>query len=134
MQAMVPQFIDVEDKITPFLTIKQFFFLVAAGAFCALLYPFFETTPWLIISAIVLGIGGAFGFIRIQGRPFSVVALAAIKYIWNPRLYMYQKIASTQKREERPKTVEKGEERAQKILPERLQQIARLLDAKGTYK
>ena len=129
MQAMVPQFIDVEDKITPFLTIRQFFVLVVSGAFCAMLYPFIETTPWLVISALIMGIGGAFGFIKINGRSFSVVLFAWFKYIWNPHLYLYQRSTSSEKKEVK-KNIEEKKEIETKTPEERLKQIARLLDAR----
>ena len=131
MQAMVPQFIDVEDKITPFLTLKQFIFLVVGGAISAMLYPFIETTPWMVISAVIMGLSGAFGFVKINGRPFGVMVYAALKYAWNPHFYMYQKVAILQKKETNVHATEEKGGGGDRISSERLEQIARLLDARG---
>ncbi|MEK7498252.1 MAG: hypothetical protein AAB611_00120 [Patescibacteria group bacterium] len=130
---MVPQFIDVEDKITPFLTMKQFFMLVGAGAIAAMFYPFLETTPWLVLSAIIFGVISAFAFVKIHGRDFGIVFLAGFKFLWNPHLYIYRKEVTTQKRE-KVAIQEKAEEILDKNSPERLRQIARLLDAKENHK
>ncbi|MDE2438511.1 MAG: PrgI family protein [Patescibacteria group bacterium] len=135
MQAMVPQFIDVEDRITPLLTIKQFFYLIAAGACSAILYPFLQTMPWLVLTALILGLGAAFGFLKINGRPFSVMLYIAAKFFWNPHLYMFQKnitrveISTPQE----PVHAEKKRE-PERVSSERLEQISRLLDSKGDYK
>lgn len=134
MQALVPQFIDVEDKITPFLTMKQFFLLVICAGICAIVYPFLETTPWLIISAIIIGLGITFGFVKWNGRSFSVMIYAAMKYAWNPHLYIYKKELVVQSGETKKQEVEKKKPIIEKASAERLQQIAKLLDARGEYK
>jgi len=133
MQAMVPQFIDVEDKITPFLTMKQFFMFVVAGAICAMLYPFLETTPWMVISAGIIGVSAAFGFIKINGRSFSTILFAWFKFIWNPHLYIYQRGATVQKKEIK-QVIEEKKPIQERTSEERLQQIAHLLDARGNNK
>lgn len=90
MQFQVPQFIDTEDKIVGPLSLKQFGFVAAGGVLSAILY--FTVVPWLWIlaSIFILGIAIALAFVKIEGRPFASVLVAAFHFYWRPQTYIWK--------------------------------------------
>lgn len=93
MQFQVPQFIDVEDKIIGPLTLKQFLYLAGAGGIGFMLFFILQTWLWIIVMAIIGLLAFAAGFIKINGRPMPIILLAALKYAWQPKLYLWQREA-----------------------------------------
>jgi len=93
VQFQVPQFIETEDKIIGPLTLRQFLYLAAAGAVGFALFFFLSTPVWLLITSIFTLIMAAFAFIKVNGRPLSVTALAALSFYWKPRLYLWERKA-----------------------------------------
>jgi len=91
MQFQVPQFIELEDKIVGPLTLKQFFFVAGAGFSSFLLFFVFQTWLWLIFTAVLGTLGVSFAFIKFNGRSMLITILAALKYFWQPRFYLWHK-------------------------------------------
>lgn len=89
MHFQVPQFIETEDKIIGPLTIKQFFFIAATGFASFLLYFVTELWLWAIISAILVGLGVAFAFVKVNGRSLTFFVKSALTYFWKPKTYVY---------------------------------------------
>ena len=90
MQFSVPQFIEFESKIVGPLTIRQFAFiagpvLVSFALFFVLILPL-----WILVATVLISFGVAFAFIKIAGRPLYMVALYALKYFWQPRLFLWR--------------------------------------------
>ncbi|MDE2020876.1 MAG: PrgI family protein [Patescibacteria group bacterium] len=90
MQFQVPQFIETEDKIVGPFSIRQFIYACAAVGVSALLYFAVGGVVWVIGSIIVFAIAVAFAFVKIEGRPFLDVALAAANFYWKPQIYIWQ--------------------------------------------
>ena len=90
MQFQVPQFAEAEDKIIGPLTLKQFFYVGAGGAIAMLSYFSLAAMPAIIIALISIGVGCAFAFIKINGRPFEKVFVSSILFYWNERIYVWQ--------------------------------------------
>ncbi|MEK7554407.1 MAG: PrgI family protein [Patescibacteria group bacterium] len=93
MQFQVPQFIDTQPKIIGPLTIKQFL-IVAAGVIPSLVF-FFMLELWLSlpISFVLISISIALSFGKFNGQPLPRIALAAFKYFWEPRFYLWKRTA-----------------------------------------
>ncbi len=91
MQFQVPQFIEIEDKIIGPLTLKQFLYLVAAGGTSFLLFFVLQTWLWLIITTILGVLACSAAFIKVNGRSAVLVLLAAFKYSWQPKLYLWRR-------------------------------------------
>ena len=90
MQFSVPQFIEFESKIVGPLTIRQFAFiavpvLVSFALFFVLILPI-----WILVATVLLSVGISFAFIKIGGRPLYMVVLYALKYFWQPRLFLWK--------------------------------------------
>jgi len=123
MRYQLPQFIEYEPKIFGPFTFRQFVYVGIAGAACFIVYfvaPFYL----FILSCIFLGGGAlAFAFLKIGGKPLSIVVLNFLKFNISPRLYIWKKREKTQitifkkevKKENKRKEEEKEEELPLKI-------------------
>ncbi len=97
MQYVVPQFIDVEDKIFGPISVRQFVTLLVGTALIfanyQLVYKFFIPNFWFFaISSIgIFAISGTFAFLRINGRPFHHFLLNLLVTMQKPRLRIWNK-------------------------------------------
>ena len=91
MQYQVPQFIETEDRIIGgVLTLRQFLIIAAGAGVSFLFYFIFDLTGWIFVT-ILVGAGVLFvAFIKVNGRPITIIARAAFNYYWNPRFYLWR--------------------------------------------
>jgi len=94
MQATVPQFIDVEDRIIGPLTLKQFLYFVTAGALELVYWFFFDFSLFILVSIPTLAIAAAFAFFKINDRPFIYFVLAVIGYYFKPVVRVWHRRGS----------------------------------------
>lgn len=90
MQFQVPQFIEAEDKIVGPLSLRQFFYIGTAGAICFVLFYTVQTWLAVMLSMILISLGLAFAFVKINGRPLASIAAAAFLFYWKPQRYSWQ--------------------------------------------
>ena len=90
-QFVVPQFLDVEDKILGPITARQFVILIADAIVLAILYKLLLFGYFLGAGAIILGVGLALAFIRINGQPFHYFLLNIIQTLRRPILRVWNK-------------------------------------------
>ncbi|RJP44899.1 PrgI family protein [Candidatus Parcubacteria bacterium] len=90
MQFQVPQFIETEDKIVGPLTLRQFIYVAIAGGASAFFY--FTLKPWLWVglSIVLFGLALSFAFIKINGRGFPEILVAALRFYWEPQTYAWR--------------------------------------------
>ncbi len=93
MQFQVPQFIDVEDHIIGPLTLKQFLYLAGAGGFSFIAFFMFQTWLWIIATVILGAIAGGLAFVKYNGQTLLTVLLAAFRYSWEPKFYLWHRVA-----------------------------------------
>src|SRR3989338_6179494 len=74
-QFVVPQFIDVEDKIFGPITTRQFIILLVGGGIVFLAYRFGDLALFAVILAVVGGITFLFAFGKINGQLFHYFLL-----------------------------------------------------------
>lgn len=91
MQFQVPQFIETEDKIIGPFTLKQFLFIAVAGGLCFALFFVLKFWIWIIIAMLLMVTAAAFAFLKINGQPLIKVAISALHFFMNPRLYLWQR-------------------------------------------
>lgn len=94
MQFQVPQFIDVESKVVGPLTIKQFLYLASAGGAIFILFFRLETWFWLIMTAILGGLGISLAFVKYNGQSLPKIIFHAFFFFWRPRLYLWKREVS----------------------------------------
>lgn len=133
-QLVVPQFIDVENKIIGPITVRQFVtFLVGFG----IIYVEFQIFQFWV--AAILGVGifavtGLFAFAKINGRPFHYFILSLLQTFQRPNLQLWNKAYKLEKahvlKDRKP----------EELLPTkrpmsatRLTEIALIVDTGGAY-
>jgi len=89
-QFVVPQFIDVEDKIIGPITTRQFIVILSGTLLVAAAYKLFDFSLFITFSLLVLAITGVFTFLRINGRPFHYFVLNLLQTLRRPRLRVWR--------------------------------------------
>lgn len=89
----VPQFIDQKPKIIGPLTLPQFFYLAGAAGIIFACFYIFNFFLWILISIVIVGIAVTLAFGKINGQEMPAVISAGIKYLTQPRVYTWQRIA-----------------------------------------
>jgi len=126
----VPQFIDIEDKIIGPISLRQFLILVGTAAIVFLLFKVLQVWLWIIVGGSIGALGMALAFLKINGQNFSRVAVNFLKYMINPRLYVWQR--SGEKKvllKQTPIKIEKKDDLSKKRLnASELEEMAKKLD------
>jgi hypothetical protein len=99
MQFQVPQFLEVEDKLFGFMTLKQFLFVFGGAAMGYLAYTYLPSWVSSPIIVIVIPFALALAFIKINTKPFIFFVESVIRYILSPRLYIWKKIPKLPERD-----------------------------------
>lgn len=89
-QYQVPQFIEVEDKIFGPLTLKQFIYIAGAAGLALLCFTLLPLWLALPLAGLAGGIGAAFAFYTVNGRPLIVAAEHAFNYLLGNKLYLWK--------------------------------------------
>lgn len=132
MQARVPKYIDIEDKIIFGLTWRQFIALgigigVAVLAFTIVVQPLAT-----MIGTFAVAAGAVFAFVKINNRPMHVFIYSLWNFFFNPRRYIWQKERARPEKETKVMLKKEPARALPKIVsPERLHQLSVLLDIKG---
>lgn len=110
-QFVVPQFIDIEDKIIGPISARQFVILLAVLLIDTLLFKFLSIPKFLLTGLPLLILGLTFAFVRINGQPFHYFILNIVQTLRKPRVRVWDKTVSNAearmfiKTEEAPPTV-----------------------------
>ena len=99
-QFIVPQFIDVEDKIIGPVTTRQFIIMLACFMLIAINYRLFDFSLFLTVSIILVLLFGIIAFITINGRPFHFFILNIIQTLKRPGLRVWNNIKKIEVEEE----------------------------------
>jgi hypothetical protein len=125
----VPQFIDIEDKIIGPLSLRQFLILVGTAALVFLSFKVLEVWLWIIVGGLIGALGIALAFLKINGQNFSRVAVNFLRYMINPRLYVWQRSGENKVLiKQQPKIIKKEETEKKRLSPSELGEMAKKLD------
>jgi len=91
MQATVPQFIDIEDKVVGPLTVKQFIYFLIAAAIEMIFWFFFDLSLFIVVSIPTILIAGAFAFYQVNDRPFIFFVLAVLSFYLKPVVRVWRR-------------------------------------------
>lgn len=91
MQYQVPQFIEIEDKILSFVTVRQFVYSFIVALFIMILYFILSLTLWVVVAVVVGGTAVGVIFIQYNGRPLSALLVSMFFYFWRPRQYVWKR-------------------------------------------
>lgn len=92
-QFIVPQFIDVEDKIIGPITTRQFVLMLIAILLTFVFYKIFSF--WIFVAAGLgnLGVFAIFAFAKVNGRPIHFFLLNFLQTQKRPQLRIWNKYA-----------------------------------------
>ena len=90
-QFVVPQFIDVEDKVIGPITVRQFILLLVAGGLIFVAYKSSDFTLFLFWFFFIVILTVVFAFIKINGRPVHYFVLNFLQTAKRPRLRLWNK-------------------------------------------
>ncbi|HEB01526.1 MAG TPA: PrgI family protein [Candidatus Portnoybacteria bacterium] len=135
MQANLPQFIDVEDRIIGPLTLKQFLWLLAAAGIIFILWGLFEIWLVIILAIPIIALSGALAFYRPQGRSFISRLLSIFQFMSKPKEYLWKRTTAPPKIKREVKSTKGGKEDKITLEPEvtesRLKELAWTLDTQN---
>jgi len=91
-QLVVPQFIDVEDKILGPVTVRQFLILLAGGLLIFLAYKFADFALFITSLALICGLSLVFAFVKVNGQTFHYFLLNIGQTVRRPPLRIWRKV------------------------------------------
>jgi hypothetical protein len=88
---IVPQFIDKEDQILGPITVRQFLISLATLFVVFIEYKLFKFVYFIPIGLLSIGVGGVFGFLKINGQPFHIFFINFLQTALRPPLRVWDK-------------------------------------------
>ena len=141
-QYVVPQFIDVEDKIIGPITVRQFVLMIIGGLFLFLFYKIFIIPVFIVCAIFIIGFVGLFGFIKVNSHPFHVFLVGMLqtmkrpkKRIWNKELTRLYAVSKDKKKGKKEKMQSAAPTVVRKpvVGKSRLAELSLLADTGGRY-
>jgi len=137
-QFVVPQFIEVEDKIFGPITTRQFLILLGAGILLFVMYKLADFTTFIISLAVIGGLALIFAFVRINGQAFHYFVLNIVQTAKKPSLRIWNKDLSTEELNFlRKQTIEEAAEQEAVIAratPHHIRDLSLLVNTGGYYR
>lgn len=138
---IVPQFIDVENKILGPITVRQFVTVAVAGVLLFAAYKLADFSLFIFLSVIILIAAGLLAFAKFNGLPFHIFMLNVVGTYKKPSLRVWLKEEGhiTKKSLAKKKTAKEGE-LAKVFIPKaalsesHLSELALIIDTGGVYK
>lgn len=136
-QFVVPQFIDVEDKVFGPVTVRQFLICLAGAGLIFIAYKLADFTLFILEGVIISALTLIVAFIKINGRPIHYFILNVIQTLMRDRLRVWVKIYSNAE----VKFLEKTPEikltlqvmQKNRVRASRLAEMALIVDTGGVY-
>lgn len=91
-QFVVPQFIDVEDKIIGPITTRQFVILLVGILFIFVAYKLADITLFIFLLILIGGATLILAFVKINGQPFHYFLLNIIQTLRRSNLRIWNKV------------------------------------------
>jgi hypothetical protein len=137
-QYVVPQFIDVEDKIIGPVTVRQFLTILVGVGLIAGAYQILFKMANLVGAFVFTAIGIVlliimFAFIRVNGRPFHLFLLNLLQSVKTPHLRIWNNEFSTQFRFPTEAKHAAAIPTKQTITQTKLARLALLVDTGGAF-
>jgi len=135
-QVVVPQFLDVEDKIIGPITVRQFIELVIGGLIEVIMYRLLDFPAFVVFGLILLAITVVVAFARINGQPFHLFLLNFIQTLKNPKLKVWRKAFDLQELKDqmaKPVEIKKATIIKRPVTVSKISEIALLVDTGGVY-
>jgi len=136
-QFVVPQFIDVENKIFGPITVRQFVILIIAALFIFIAYKLADFSLFIIEALLIIIVFGMFAFFKINGQPLHYFLLNFTATLVKPKIRIWdnKKTFSVNKKKNQPSTEKPIQVYRKKpmISNTRLEELALIIDTGGVY-
>jgi len=136
-QFVVPQFIDVEDKIIGPITVRQFIILIICGLFLFIEYKLSDMTMFLAMGIPTFAIFGTVAFLRVNSAPFHYFFLNFAATLKEPKVRVWSretKIISPKANETQKEAKSAAPAARKEIIPSsQLAELSLLVDTGGVY-
>ncbi len=136
-QFVVPQFIDVEDKIIGPVTVRQFIIMLVDGLIIFILYKILLFAYFAIFGLLSLAVGVIVAFARINGQPFHFFLLNFIQTSKKPRIRVWNREKSDAELRRYlqavPAPPPPALARKEPLTESRLNEVALIVDTGGVY-
>ena len=90
-QFVVPQFIEVEDKIFGPITTRQFIILLVAGLILFIVFKLADTVLFIFLALFIGGLAAIIAFVKINGQAFHYFVLNIIQTMRRPSRRIWYK-------------------------------------------
>lgn len=91
MHFVVPQFIDVEDKIIGPLSVRQFVIFLVGFGIIFILFKILTFLLFIVAGVVVFGLTGTLAFAKINGQSFYYFILNIVYTFKRPKLKLWLK-------------------------------------------
>lgn len=137
-QFVVPQFIDVEDKIFGPITTRQFIILLVAGLFLFIAFKLADLALFILFLALIGGGALILAFVKINGQPFHYFLLNITQTLRRPSLRIWNKFYNHKeleilRKKEKIEILETAT-RVKKISYNRIRDLSLIVNTGGYYK
>lgn len=136
MKFVVPQFIDVEDKVLGPLSVRQFVIILVGAGFIFILFKIMSFIAAVLSAVFVMAFVFVFAFIKINGRGFHYFLLSLLETFRSPQLKVWRKDVEryAAKPEVKPKTTAKYKPKIkQPLTSTRLTELTLTVDTGGVF-
>ncbi len=138
-QFVVPQFIDVEDKIIGPLTTRQFLIMLAGGFGMFIEFKVADFSLFVFLGLFTLALTGLFAFLKVNGMPFHFFVKNFLETLRSPKRRVWRKQVLEGELADflrQPAAVVRAPTlaRHQPLPHSRLQQLALEVDTGGVFK
>lgn len=136
-QFVVPQFIDVEDKIIGPITTRQFLIMLGIAILNFIVFRMFDRVIFIIVLISTGGFGAIFAFMKVNGQPFHFFILNILQTVKTPSRRYWRKDYKTQELDHlrklgmEEKAVEVAE--VKKVRKRHMKDLALIVNTGGYY-
>jgi hypothetical protein len=134
-QFIVPQFIDVEDKVIGPITTRQFIVILAGALIIGISYKLFDFSLFATFGIFMLAVTGVIAFLKINGRPFHFFLLNLFQTLKKSKLRIWRHLP-----DQSDPVMEKGDFNVTKqpllekhYTSSRLAELSLVVDTQGAY-
>ena len=136
-QFVVPQFIEVEDKIFGPITTRQFLIILAAGLLIFVSYKYADFALFITTLVVIGGLALIFAFVKINGQTFHYFLLNILQTVRKPSLRVWNKFYNKEElnylRAQEPPLFT-GKEARKPVKSEHIRNLALIVNTGGFYK
>ena len=141
-QFVVPQFIDIENKIFGPVTARQFVLLIIWGGMEFGAYKLFDTVPFVVVTLILSAFFAPMAFVRPNGKPFHYFLLSVYKAKTRPDIRVWHnhdalivspEIKSNREMRDAKRQAATMRFAEKKTKPSRLSELSLIADTGGIY-